>query len=607
MKRIVFHITLYLLFIGQVTAQQIERMEPLHWYVGMKNPELQVMVYGKDIATTTFTMDDYPGIVLKEVIKVENPNYLFIYLDVLPETKPGKINLNFAYGHKKTVKQLELKARTEKSGVQGFNTSDVLYLIMPDCFANGDPDNDNIGNTGAPVGTAVRGRKGGDLKGIIDKLDYMKDLGVTTIWTNPVLENSFGTAHGYAIVDFYNIDPRFGTNEDYRTFVSRAHEKGLKVVMDMIFNHCGSSHWWMKDLPSKDWLNDYEKYGNTTHYKWTLMDIHAPKSELDKMVKGWFSRGMPDLNQRNRHVARYLIQNCLWWIEYSRMDGIRQDTHPYADYDFMAQWCKEIEEEYPDFNIVGEGWYPRITASAWWQRNSVNNNLGNSNLNTVMDFEMTFTLQTALDDESNSKEGSEAGLFKVYEVIAQDYLFPDPNNILVFLDNHDIKRFMREGETDLRRYKQGIALLLTTRGIPQIYYGTEILSHEMRPKFPGGWLDDPANAFTTQGRTPLQNEAWDYMRKILQWRKNSEPVKTGELVHYTPDQTGCYVYARIKGDQTVLVMMNGTDSEQDLPMERFRDVTGRYQAGKDIITGQSIPVTDRVKLPPRSVFIMELN
>ena len=422
-----------------------------------------------------------------------------------------------------------------------------------------------------------------------------------------------GSYHGYDITDFYQVDPRFGTNEEYCELVDKAHEKGLKVVMDMIFNHCGSSHWWLKDFPSSDWLNNQENYVQTNHYKWTIMDVHAPKSEKDILVNGWFTRGMPDLNQKNKHLARYLVQNSIWWIEYARIDGIRQDTHPYADSEFMAAWCKEVENEYPDFNIVGEAWYPRGTASAWWQRDSKLNE-SNSNLKTVMDFDLTFTCQKAFVDECSSSEGSEAGLFKIYEVIAQDFMFSDPNNILTFLDNHDLGRFMQKGESDLRRYKQAIAFLLTTRGIPQIYYGTEILMYGtkaegdgvIRTDFPGGWSGDPKNAFTAEGRTDLQNEAWNYMKKLLNWRKGCDAVKEGKLIHYTPDQSGCYVYARIKGDKTVLVLMNGTNQNKALDMKRFHEVIKDSRSGKDVITETTVPVDGTVEIPARGVYVLEL-
>lgn len=613
MKKIITLTALLFLFLSGADATEITRMEPAFWWTDMKNPELQIMVYGENISQSK-VMVDYEGVRIKEVVQVENPNYLFLYLELPDGMKPGTMQIKFTNGRKTQLKPFELKSRETRQGAMGFTPADVMYLITPDRFANADPGNDNL-DTVKVNRERPNARHGGDLRGIINKLDYINDLGFTTIWLNPVLENRMpgGSYHGYSITDFYNVDPRFGSNDEYCELIDKAHAKGMKVVMDMIFNHCGSAHWWMKDLPSGDWLNNPDQFVQTTHYKWTLMDIHAPESEKDILVNGWFSRGMPDLNQKNRHLATYLVQNSIWWIEYARIDGIRQDTHPYADYNFMARWCKEVEDEYPDFNIVGEAWYPRISASAWWQRNSPNNG-HNSNLKTVMDFDLTFTAQKAFTDESSSREGSEAGLFKLYEVIAQDYLFADPDNILTFLDNHDLGRFMLKDEADLRRYKQAIAFLLTTRGIPQIYYGTEILMYgekkegdgNIRKDFPGGWPGDPVDAFTRSGRTSIQNEAWDYMQKILQWRKTSEPVKEGKLIHYTPDRTGCYVYARIKDGKTVLVILNGTDSEQTLQMDRFKDVTGGFHTGKDLITGKDISVADNVVLVPRSVHVMDL-
>lgn len=594
-------------------AIDIHRLEPASWWVGMKNPELQLMVYGPDIARSTVQID-YPGVRIKEVVGVENPNYLFIYLEIAPDALPGTMAIRFQQGKEKTIRHFELKERSRQPGAAGFSSEDVMYLITPDRFANADPSNDNLDEvkTDRSKGGA---RHGGDLKGIIQKLDYIRELGFTTIWLNPVLENRMpgGSYHGYAITDFYQVDPRFGTNEEYCELIEKAHAKGMKVVMDMIFNHAGSAHWWLKDFPCSDWLNNQDHFVQTTHFKWTLMDIHAPQSEKDILVNGWFGRGMPDLNQRNRHLARYLIQNSIWWIEYARIDGIRQDTHPYADYDFMARWCKEIEAEYPRFNIVGEAWYPRGTASAWWQRGS-KNNTSDSHLKTVMDFDLTFTCQKAFSEVSSSREGSEAGLFKIYEVIAQDFLFPDPDNVLIFLDNHDLGRFMQKGETDLRRYKQALAFLLTTRGIPQIYYGTEILMSgtkaegdgKIRTDFPGGWAGDTRNAFTPEGRTPLENEAWNYMQKLLRWRQGSEAVKHGKLVHYTPDKSGCYVYARIGEDKTVLVLLNGTDQEQTLEMDRFHEITKGHASGKDVATGTTLGVTSTLTLPVRGVYILEL-
>lgn len=613
MKKLLMFITC-LLCISAVYAIDISRLEPACWWVGMKNPELQIMVYGKDIASSQVHVD-YPGVRVKEVVGVENPNYLFLYLDIAKDAAPGTMKLTFQKGKKKEIRTFELKERSKKPGAAGFSSADVMYLITPDRFANADPSNDNLDDVKTDRKSAWA-RHGGDLRGIINKLDYIHDLGFTTIWVNPVLENRMpgGSYHGYAITDFYQVDPRFGTNEEYCELIEKAHKKGMKVVMDMIFNHCGSAHWWLKDIPTSDWLNHQDNYVQTNHFKWTLMDVHAPQSERETLVNGWFSRGMPDLNQKNKHLARYLIQNSIWWIEYARIDGIRQDTHPYADYDFMSTWCKEVENEYPNFNIVGEAWYPRGTASAWWQKDSKMNEK-NSNLKTVMDFDLTFTCQKAFGEVCSNNEGSEAGLFKIYEVIAQDFLFPNPNNVLTFLDNHDLGRFMQKGETDLRRYKQAIAFLLTTRGIPQIYYGTEILmtgtkaegDGVIRTDFPGGWAGAPKDAFTPEGRTDLQNEAWNYMKKILNWRKHCDAVKEGKLIHYTPDGTGCYVYARVKDNKTVLVLMNGTDKNQTLDMNRFNEVVKDYKSGKDIITDTTVAIDTPVQIPARGVYILELS
>ena len=594
-------------------AADIQRMDPPFWYAGMKT---------------------YPGVKVKEVAKVKNPNYLIVYLDVTEKARPGTMTFRFKEGRTVTEKAFELRPRNTKTGAQGFSTKDVLYLIMPDRFANGNPSNDDWEQFKADRRNGG-GHHGGDLQGIRDHLGYIDSLGVTAVWLNPVQYNRSNASHGYAISDFYLIDPRLGTNEEYCGLVDAAHGRNIKVVMDMIFNHSGSSHWWIEDIPDDDWFNQdaYAKKlserqrqgppeggfrrgprGNdglttTTHYKWVLMDPHAPQSEKDVLVDGWFSGGMPDLNQRNRHLATYLIQNSVWWIEYARIDGIRMDTYPYADYDFMTRWCKEIEDEYPDFNIVGEGWYPRNSAAGWWQRGSALNP-SDTHLKTVMDFDLTFTIQREILKESNTSEGSEAGLFKVYETVAQDFLIPDPDHVLTFLDNHDISRFMQPGDP-VWKFKQGLAFLVTSRGIPQIYYGTEIAMagpDQLRGDFPGGWKEDPASAFTAAGRTPVQNECWDFASKLLTWRQTSKAVTEGRLVHYTPDnQTKCYVYARIAGDDTVLVILNGSDAERELNMARFADVIGTHPIGVDVVTGETVNLTSTVRIAPRGVFVLELK
>ncbi|MFL5772546.1 MAG: alpha-amylase family glycosyl hydrolase, partial [Flavisolibacter sp.] len=492
-------------------SMDITRVEPANWWVGMANSELQIMVYGPNIGHSTVTIN-YQGIKLKEVAKTTNPNYVFIYITITKSTKAGNVPLVFIDGKEKFIYKYPLKSRTDKSGALGFDASDVLYLITPDRFANANTGNDNLGDVKVNRENP-NARHGGDLEGIAQHLDYLKDLGITTVWLNPVQENNMrgGSYHGYAITDFYKIDPRFGSNEEFKSLTKNAHAKGMKMVMDMVFNHCGSSHWWMNDLPSKDWINNDGVFMQTNHATVTVMDIHASPSEKRNFLDGWFTRGMPDLNQRNRHLAAYLIQNSIWWIEETRIDGIRQDTYSYMDYDFLARWCKAVNDEYPNFNIVGETWYNKSTASAWWQQKS-RLSKQNSFLKTAMDFSLTFITQNAFDSKNDN------GYFtNIFEDIAQDFIYPDPYNILTFLDNHDMSRFNRKGEVDLKRYKQGLAFLLTMRGIPQLYYGTELLmtgtkeegDGNLRKDVPGGWPEDSTNEFTKAGRTAMQNEAWD--------------------------------------------------------------------------------------------------
>lgn len=626
-------------FVVLALHAQVQRVEPAFWWTGMKNQELQVMLYGPQIADWTVSLN-YPGVSIKEISKVDNPNYLFVYLNLSADARPGKFDFLLTKGKEKKRQSYELRDRNRKLGAQGFSKADVLYLIMPDRFANGNPGNDDFDGFVANRKSGGA-RHGGDFQGIEEHLDYLNDLGVTAIWLNPIQYNKGNASHGYAISDFYLTDPRLGSNEEYCHLIDKAHDKGIKVVMDMIFNHSGSSHWWMTDMPSTDWYNQGEiatQMGkqmaagvsmgrpqagapsdglvNTTHFKWTLMDPHAPQTEKDILLKGWFVRGMPDLNQTNPHLATYLIQNSIWWIEYARIDGIRMDTYPYADADFMTRWCREVYAEYPQFNIVGEGWYPRNSAAGWWQKDSRMHDF-NTELKTVMDFDLTFTCQNELLKESNTTEGKEAGLFKLYECLTQDFLIPDPDNVLVFLDNHDLTRFMGDNDP-LWKFKQGVAFLLTTRGIPQLYYGTEILmtgdktkpggDSNVRADFPGGWKEDAVNAFESSGRTAQQNEAWNFMSALLHWRKGNPAIAQGRLVHYTPDNaTKCYVYARTDDQHTALIILNGSDQEQTVPMSRFSEVTHGFTTGRNVVSGERLDIREKVKIQPRGVLVMDLQ
>ncbi len=562
-------VLLAFLFI-QLTDATIKKVEPAFWWAGMNNPELQVMLYGENIAQSEVSLtSQYTTI--KEIVRLESPNYLFLYLD-LSKAQPEQFDICLQTGKKKQTVPYEIKARQAGSSERvGFNSSDVLYLIMPDRFANGDTSNDVV--KGMRENRVDRSnsfaRHGGDFKGVMEHLDYIEDLGVTTIWFNPIQENDMasGSYHGYAITDYYNADARFGSNEDFIELVNKAHSKGLKIVMDMIFNHCGSEHFFFTDRPSKDWFNFPDSYVQTSYQTTAQYDPYASEYDLKMAVDGWFVEPMPDLNQRNRHVANYLIQSSIWWIEHTGIDGIRQDTHPYADFDMMSRWCKEVTEEYPDFNIVGEAWLGNNVGVAFWQKDSKLAAPRNSHLRCVMDFPLKDITASAFDQET----GWGSGLTRIYEYLTQDIVYANPMELLIFLDNHDTSRFFTSDEEaeNFNRYKQAITFLLTTRGIPQIYYGTEILMAAdkqygdggLRADFPGGWPGDSRNAFTPQGRTAKENQALNLTRKLLQWRKGNEVIAKGSLKQFAPGNS-VYVYERKLGDRSVVVILNGSDTEK---------------------------------------------
>ena len=599
-------------FKSAARAVTVEKVAPRFWWAGMKNPELQIMLYGDKIASSDVTLSS-KDVAIKEIVRQDNPNYLLLYAD-LSEAAPQQFDIILKQGKKSAVVPYELKARTRNGAdIQGFTSSDVLYLIMPDRFANGNPENDVA--EGMLEGKVDRNdlfaRHGGDLQGVSDHLDYISDLGATAIWLNPIQENDMesGSYHGYAITDYYQIDRRFGTNEDFRNLVEKAHKSGLKVVMDMIFNHCGSENHLFKDKPSKDWFNFKSEYVQTSFKTASVMDIHASDYEKKIAVDGWFTQVMPDFNQRNRHVARYLIQSSVWWIEYAGINGIRQDTHPYADYDFMSEWCREVLDEYPNFNIVGETWLNSNVLVSYWQKDSRLAAPKNSNLPTVMDFPLTDLMSKAFDEETTDWGG---GLYRLYDYQTQDLVYANPMNLLVFLDNHDTSRFARTEELaqNLTRYKQAMTFLLTTRGIPQIYYGTEILMDGdkadgdgcLRKDFPGGWQGDEADCFKPEGRTALQNEAYDFTKKLLQWRKNNEAIGKGTLKHFSI-ASGTYVYQRAYNGKSVVVIMNGTDKEQELDLKPYREVLPEASAA-DFLSGRIVSIGEKLKLGKRETLVL---
>ena len=587
-------------------------IEPPFWWSGMNSPKLQLMVHGDNIRDAVPSID-YAGVTIDSIARLDSKNYQFLYLNVSPQAQPGTMTIVFKNGKKSVKVPYELKKR---DGIMpnAFSSEDVLYLIMPDRFADGNSDNNTLKELNFPVSVDrndPNARHGGDLKGIENNLDYIESLGVTAIWLNPVLENDMpgGAYHGYATTDYYRVDPRFGTNDEYRNLIAESHKRGIKVVMDMIFNHSGSSHPWIDDLPSKDWLN-YPDGDKLTNFRLsTINDPYASDYDRTRSVKGWFVPSMPDLNQENPHMMRYLIQNSIWWIEYSKIDGIRMDTYPYADMAPMAQWIADVQKEYPGYNIVGEAWYGDVAGTAYWQRGSRLNKQGDPNLPTVMDFP-TMIIATQAFHENTLEYGQ--GLNKIYNRLSLDYLYENPKNVLTFLDNHDTDRFLLTEPQNLGSWKQGVAFLLTTRGIPQIYYGTELLMHgdkkktdgDVRKDVPGGFPSDTINAFSKEGRTALQNEAIDFLSKVATWRKGNKVISEGTLKHFMPEN-GMYVYERRLGDKRAVVIMNGTDRQLSVDMSIYSEILPTGTTLKDVITGEDFTITPEIHFAPRALYILE--
>ena len=600
-------------------AIKIDHIEPENWYVGMKNSSLQLMVYGKNIRDSRVSVD-YPGVKIDSLVCLDSPNYLFVYLN-LSGAKPGNMVLNID-GKKVNY---PLKARTMSGDKRiGFDNSDVLYMLMPDRFASGR----NITKPMKGLNPYVVDRSkpslrhGGDLEGIRQHLDYFNQLGVTALWFTPVLENNLpdmnsqSSYHGYATTNYYRVDPRFGTNEDYARLVAEAHAKGLKVVMDMIFNHCGYDHPWVKDMPSKDWFNtpEWMKKGDSyylqTSYKLTpVLDPYASKVDKRETVDGWFVRSMPDLNQKNPHVMTYLIQNSEWWIETVGIDGIRMDTYPYADRKAMSQWMKILNEEYPNFNTVGETWVTEPAYTAAWQKDSKLSKV-NSYLKTVMDFSFYDKINLAKHEETDAWW---KGLNRIYNSLCYDYLYENPSSVMAFIENHDTDRFLENGK-DTLALKQALALLLTINRIPQLYYGTEVLMNgtkevtdgNVRCDFPGGFAGDKHNAFTAEGRTKAENAMFNWLSKLLKWRRNNMVITKGKQIQFIPYK-GVYVIARQWNDQTILTILNGTSQAVTLPLDRYAEVIGNHQEAKDVISGRKVKLGSELQLKARDTKVIELS
>ncbi|MBR1687312.1 MAG: cyclomaltodextrinase N-terminal domain-containing protein [Prevotella sp.] len=642
MKRFLFLIVLMTQMVTMNAAKvkvNIDRVEPTDWYVGLKNPKLQLMLYGRGIRDVQTVTTDYAGVHIDSLVRLDSPNYLLVYLD-LTGAQPGELTLNVGGRPLK----YQLKQR-EMSGDRrmGFTNADVLYMLMPDRFAQSPNHPAQVKGMRTYVEDRTKPslRHGGDLEGIRQHLDYFTELGVTALWFTPVLENDSpdtdtdqSTYHGYATTNYYRVDPRFGSNADYRRLIDDAHSRGLKVVMDMIFNHCGFEHPWVSDMPAHDWFNLTPTAASSrpgeektpvvhqlpvpsrgegdgfilTSYKLTpVVDPYASEVDLRETTEGWFVPTMPDLNQHNSHLMRYLIQNSIWWIETVGIDGIRMDTYPYAYADAMAQWMRELDAEYPNFNTVGETWVTDPAYTASWQKDS-KLSATNSYLKTVMDFSFFDKLNQAKTEETDAWF---SGLNRIYGSFVYDYLYPNPSSVMAFIENHDTDRFLGDGR-DTLALKQALALLLTVNRIPQLYYGTEILmggtkavtDGYVRCDFPGGFPGDTRNAFTAEGRTQAEQSMFRWTSRLLHWRQGNDVIIKGRQTQFIPFE-GVYVIARTYAGRTVLTVLNGTSKPAKLRVARYAEVIGEATRAKDVLTGRYVDLSGDVALRPRQSMVLE--
>lgn len=597
-----------------LTAQKpLERVEPMNWWTGMQEPDVQLLVYGKNISESEVSIN-YPGVTLEKINKVENPNYLFLDLKIGASTTPGKFPILFSQKGKKQLKYEYslLPKRAGKNIAQGVTSGDFIYLIMPDRFSNGDYNNDIV--KGLKQTTIRRdsmySRHGGDLQGIINHFDYLKDLGVTAIWNTPEIENDMKSAsyHGYAATDLYKIDPRYGTNELYKTYVEKAHQKGLKIIKDVVPNHVGSEHWFIKDMPMKDWVNQWPKYTNTNYRFEPAQDPYASKIDYKEQVDGWFVPSMPDMNERNPYVAKYLTQNYLWWIAYSGLDGFRIDTYAYNDLPFMASWQERVKKEYPNFTIFGETLMLLPSNQAYYTKGQ---KLGQT-LDTKLSGVTDEALRIAIMDALNKKPEWYEGVNRLYSMLAQDFLYKDPTKNVVFLDNHDMSRVFSVIGENMEKFKSAISILLTTRGIPQMYYGTEVLMKNfsdpdglVRSDFKGGWKEDKMSDFTAEGRSAAGNEAFNFVKKLANYRKATPALQTGKLTQFIP-QKGVYTYFRYDDQKTVMILFNGNEESQSVDLSRYQEKLQNFTKARNVITDEVIQNLSSLSLNKKQTLVLEL-
>ena len=593
---------------------QINRVEPPFWWSDMNHDQIEIMFYHPNI--NTFDVKTSHNLKL-ELTKTENPNYLFVKIET-KNLKPHTFDFIFTKGKEKLIYKYEIKSRKAESRNRvGFSSQDVIYLLMPDRFANGNPKNDSHQNVTEKVNRELPGgRHGGDIAGIIKHLDYLHDLGATAIWSTPLCEDNDKTFsyHGYGQSDVYKIDPRYGTNEEYVQLSAELKKRGMKLIKDYVTNHWGAEHWMIKDLPTYDWIHQFPGYKQTNYRMSTHFDPNASQTDYKLCVDGWFVKSMPDLNQSNPLVQNYLIQNAIWWVEFADLDGFRVDTYSYCDKAKIAEWTKAVMDEYPNFNIVAEVWFQEQAHIAYWQKDSKIGAIQNYNSHcpSVMDF----TLFNVFDQGKLNETKAEwnKGLIHLYNIFVNDFLYPDTNNLLVFMENHDTQRF-NERYSDFKDYQIVMTILATIRGIPQIYYGSEIGMQgnkekggdaDIRRDFPGGWANDSNNAFIESGRSEHQMQYFDFTKKILNWRKSKKVVHSGKMMQFVPENN-VYVYFRYDDKQTVMVIVNNNLEEQTIDLERFNEVLKSPKTAKDVIKDEKFSLDKTMIIKGKTAMVLEVN
>ena len=591
----------------------IAHMEPPFWWAGMQDQKLQLMVHGERIADLEPSLS-YPGVRIAAVTRVQSRNYLFIDLVLDPKVRPGDVQIAFSGAGRTASYSYRLLAREPGSRERmGFSSKDAIYQVMPDRFANGDPSNDSV--EGMPDKLDRKGglgRHGGDIKGMIDNLGYIKDMGFTQLWPTPLIENNSRaySYHGYAATDLYKIDPRYGSNDDFRRLSNEAGKQGIGIIQDVVLSHIGNNHWWMKDLPTTDWINYNNKFTPTHHNHTAVQDPYASKEDADNFTRGWFVQSMPDLNQSNRFVANYLIQNNIWWIEYAGLSGLRIDTFGYSDPAFLTDYTKRLMDEYPKLNLVGEEWNTKVPVVAYWQRGKVNHDGYRAYTPSLMDFPVAEAMRNALADKKGGNVFSD-----VYETLSLDYLYPDAGNLVLFADNHDMSRIYSVVGEDFDKYRMSMIFTMTAPRIPQFYTGDELLftsptkdrdDASYRTPFPGGWAGDKVNAFKGTGLNARQRGAQDFVRKLANWRKGQPVIHHGKMMHYAP-RDNTWVYFRYNDDKKVLVAFNNNAREMVLDTERFREMLSGVAGGTDALSGKRYDLRGKFTLPARAALVLELD